>query len=152
MQRIVNAYFAELYNAFSYARFIPYLVFLVPMLVSFAGLVIAIFSLRRYAAMLIVWIMGLLGIGVWICNGGAAALNFGVTDLCFEVGEFSDGRMNLVSVATQCNQSIFANLLPAFEDQFKLVSQKVCETLEPHCTDSNSTTAKIARCSSARRR
>nr|CCC93988.1 conserved hypothetical protein [Trypanosoma congolense IL3000] len=111
--------------------------FLLPTLFTVLGLVLVSCNYRRYVSMLWFFIIGYLAIGVWLFAGFLASINLYVTDSCFEVEEFTEGRSNILGVLAECEERGFSPASDIVEYLLQEQSRRTCEILRRGCYDSN---------------
>ncbi|KEG14666.1 hypothetical protein DQ04_00351030 [Trypanosoma grayi] len=114
-----------------------YIVYILPAIVSFVGLIVAFGNYRRYAAMTIFTIMAVLGVVDWGFNGMFAASTFLMRESCFEISEWSDRRESVVKAVADCDDTTYNRYTPIFDDIILKQSQLTCEQFQPFCYDKN---------------
>ncbi|CBH15987.1 hypothetical protein, conserved [Trypanosoma brucei gambiense DAL972] len=107
--------------------------FLAPTVLTLVGLPVAFCNYRRYVSMFLFLFIGVFGIIVWTTAGAFAALNFFITDSCFEVEEFAEGRSNILTALSECDETSLTRPTAIIESLFKSQAGKTCEILKPYC-------------------
>lgn len=133
MSRMFNETIINLFVGLNKQAWVPYLLFSLSMIVSLAGMMLALCNYRRYVSMLIMSIMTVLAVFAWGCNGLYASSFFHVKQGCFEVAEFGHRRENLVKAVVQCNDTEFSRYTSAVESLLQEQMQSICRQIEPHC-------------------
>ncbi|ORC85617.1 uncharacterized protein TM35_000342290 [Trypanosoma theileri] len=136
---MVKDNFIWLIELFQSYKWVAYIIFIIPTMVSFCGVIIAVLSYRRYASMCILWLMAILGCLVWASNGFYAASSFLMKESCFEVSEFTNRRTNVLKAISECTEENFSNTLGNLNTILYNESQNICTELKPYCYDKTMT-------------
>jgi hypothetical protein len=121
-------------NEFSFVLFI---IFSVPSAVVVAGAPLALFNIRRFLPMLLVWVTFVLGTLCWIVHGTFAGTSFVIDGLCTEISGVANNRRNIISPLIGCNSDTFGAYLTSFRELRENRSEITCEKFKPLCYNSS---------------
>lgn len=99
------------------------------------GFFAALFNIRRYCPMCIVWLLFLFGFILWFAHVVFCIFSMVVGDVCAEVHGLANKQMNLVSVLSSCNDSQFSSFRTTFKEVEVTESAKVCNLMKGLCFD-----------------
>ena len=123
-------------NSYSWVLFV---IFSVPSAVVICGAPLALFNIRKYLPMLLVWLTFFLGTFVWILHGVFAGTSFIFDGFCTEVSGAANNRRNIISALSGCGSATFGDYLSAFRELRKQKDQDACAEFNPLCYDNTKT-------------
>ena len=122
--------------------FVLFIIFSVPSAVVICGAPLALFNIRKYLPMLLVWITFILGTFVWIVHGVFAGTSFVMDGLCTEISGAANNRRNIISALSGCESSTFTDYLTSFKDLRKEQAKDACENFNKLCYDTSKTASE----------
>jgi len=121
---------------------IPFIVFALPVAVMLVGLIFAFCCIRRYGAMIVVWLLFFSGILIWLLHAAMCGGSMAVGDGCRELSGAAYDQANTISALINCQDSLFQNYRTVFSDLRSSTTQNFCQSVQPFCYDGTLTVAQ----------